>query len=201
MTGPRAASRRRSGTGLAVVAAAAATLAGCGVGAQGSPQALGRDSVPYGLLNSHSRTKDTVPAFGSVKVTLWLEGGDEQLSPVQAFVAWPETIGGLLNALAQGPTQQQSEQGLVSPASSFGPLSSGRTQHGVVPVELPASFENLGGGDQLIAAAQIVYTLTGFSGVSGVTFSLAGQRARVPNAVGKLLAGPLTRADYSALTH
>ena len=178
---------------------AAGSLAGCGVGGQGSPRALGRDSVPYGLLARRAHPQGSVPRFGSVRVTLWLEGANEQLSPVNAYVAWPATIGSLLNALAQGPTERQSEQGLVSPASSFGPFSSRSMQRGVVPVELPASFENLGGGDQLIAAAQIVYTVTGFPGVHGVTFSLAGRRAHVPNAVGKLLAGPLTRKDYSSL--
>lgn len=184
---------------LAVAAGAAATLAGCGVGAQSSPKALGRRSVPYGLLLRRGQRRDNVPRFESTRVTLWLEGANERLSPVPAYIAWPETVGGLLNALAQGPTQRQSDDGFASPASSFGPLSSGPLRDGIVAVELPASFENLGGGDQLIAAAQIVYTLTGFPGVKGVTFSLAGQRAHVPNAAGKLLAGPLTRRDYSSL--
>jgi spore germination protein GerM len=70
---------------------------------------------------------------------------------------------------------------------------------GVVSVNLPLSFENLGGQDQTVAAAQIVFTVTTFSGVQGVRFLVAGQAARVPNGNGGLTPGPSTRKDYSAL--
>jgi spore germination protein GerM len=142
-----------------------------------------------------------VPRFGVVRVTLWLEGSGGQLDPVQAHVPWPLTAGALLNALSEGPTERQSDQGLVSPASAVGPLTSGRPDHGVVPVYLPQSFENLDGNDQLIAVAQVVFTITQLPGIKGVVFWLAGQRARVPDAAGELIGGPLTRADYKALTH
>ena len=185
----------------AVLVAAAVALAGCGVGAQRSPVALDRRSIPYGLLGHRAHRQTSAPNFESTRVTLWLVGGDQQLVPVRAYVAWPATIGGLLNALVQGPTEPQSQRGLVSPASAVGPISSGPPRHGIVPVDLPASFENLGGSDQLLAAAQIVYTLTGFPGIRGVVFKVVGERANVPNAKGKLVAGPLTRAAYSSLAH
>jgi spore germination protein GerM len=178
---------------------AGCTLAGCGVGAQGSPEALDAKSVPYGLLGPSVPTSRPATALDSARVTVWLEGSDDQLVPVPAYVPWPATIGGLLNALAQGPTSGQSERGFVSPASSVGPLSSGPLRDGVVPVELPASFENLGGPDQVMAAAQIVYTLTGYLGVRGVVFGVGGQRVQVPDQDGRLLSGPLTRKDYSSL--
>ena len=184
-----------------VLVVAALALGGCGLGAQRSPVALDRRSIPYGLLGRRPHKQTSIPKFESTRVTLWLEGGNQKLVPVRAYIAWPATIGGLLNALVQGPTETQSQRGLVSPASAVGPLSSGTPRHGIVPVDLPASFENLGGSDQLLAAAQIVYTLTGFPGVKGIVFKVVGQRANVPNARGKLVAGPLTRAAYSSLAH
>jgi spore germination protein GerM len=104
-----------------------------------------------------------------------------------------------LSQLAMGPTASESSHGLVSPASSVGPLSVGREHDSVVPVNLPVSFENLGGMDQTVAAAQIVFTVTTFPGVKGVRFLIGGQAAEVPNSDGSLTPGPSTRADYSAL--
>ena len=191
-------SRRLLLASLSLVAAAG--LAGCGVEAQSSPEALDAKSIPYDLLRHQAPTEPSAPRNGvTASVTLWLEGSNQHLVPVLADVPWPSTIGALLNALAEGPTEQESERGLLSPASSVGPLTSGHVRRGVVPVDLPASFENLGGSDQLIAVAQIVYTLTAFPGVKGVSILVAGQRAQVPNANGKLVAGGLTRSDYSAL--
>lgn len=188
------------GAACAFTGIGAASLAGCGIAPQSSPQAIERAGVPYDLLGHRPHPHASVPAAGALRVTIWLEGADDQLDPVPAYVPWPVTIGSLLNALSQAPTERQAEQGLVSPASAVGPLTSGRPAGGVVPVYLPQSFENLGGNDQLVAVAQIVFTLTGLQGVSGVTFWLAGRRAHVPDAAGKLLSGPLTRADYLPLT-
>lgn len=187
-------------TSFAFAVACALALGGCGIAAQQAPQAIERADVPYGLLGRGPHPPASLPRYGVVRVTLWLEGSGGQLDPVPSYVPWPLTVGALLNALSQGPDERQSDQGLVSPASAVGPLTSGRPSQGVVPVYLPQSFENLGGNDQLIAVAQVVFTLTQLPGVRGVVFWLAGQRARVPDAAGKLIAGPLTRADYQALT-
>jgi Sporulation and spore germination len=181
--------------------ATSAGLAGCGVGAEPSPHALNAASVPDGLLRHHPKLPSPSEHAGATsRVTVWLEGGNQHLVPVHTNVPWPSTVGALLNALAKTPTERQSDEGLVSPASSVGPLTSEPPQHGVVEVDLPVSFENLGGGDQLIAVAQIVFTLTAFPGVKGVSFLVGGRRVQVPNASGKLEAGGLTRRDYSALT-
>lgn len=191
--------RARWRLALLVALAASVTLAGCGISKQDHPEALDRASLPDGLLGRNVPTTVAPPPSDAVKVTLWLEGRDEQLVPVGAYVPWPETIGGLLNSLSAAPTSPESQRGLVSPVSSVGPFSSRPIRGGVVTVDLPASFENLGGGDQLIAVAQIVYTLTGSPGVRGVVFRVAGRRAQIPAANGRLVTGPLTRKDYASL--
>jgi Sporulation and spore germination len=185
---------------LALVGAASAGLAGCGLGAQSGPQALNPKTVPYGLLGPGTSPSTSVPHLVSARVTMYLEGSNEQLVPVHREVGWPATIAAILGQLAAGPTAHESDRGLVSPASAVGPFAVGRLRGGVVSVDLPLSFENLDGQDQTVAAAQIVFTVTTFSGVTGVRFLVAGQPAQVPNGNGSLTAGPSTRTDYLALT-
>ncbi len=185
---------------LALVGVASAGLAGCGLGAQNDPQALDPKTVPYGLLGPGTAPSTSVPHLVSARVTMYLEGGNERLVPVHREVAWPATIAAILGQLAAGPTGRESDRGLVSPASAVGPFAVERLRSGVVSVDLPVSFENLDGQDQTVAVAQIVFTVTAFSGVRGVRFFVAGQPAQVPNGNGSLTAGPSTRKDYLAFT-
>ncbi|HXW82039.1 MAG TPA: GerMN domain-containing protein [Acidimicrobiales bacterium] len=183
---------------LGLVGVTSAGLAGCGLGAQSAPQALNPKSVPYGLLGATTAPSTSVPSLVSARVTMFLEGSDERLVPVHRQVAWPATISAILGELAAGPTARESDRGLVSPASAVGPFGVGPVRDGVVSVDLPVSFENLDGQGQTVAAAQIVFTVTTFTGVTGVRFLVAGQTAQVPNGNGSLTAGPSTRKDYLA---
>ncbi|MGH9107216.1 MAG: GerMN domain-containing protein [Acidimicrobiales bacterium] len=185
-------------TALVSLLAGAAGAAGCGVGAESAPHALDPKAVPYGLLRSPLPTT-SAPGLVTSAATVYLQGTDEHLVPVRVEVPRPPTVAAVLNALAQGPTEVESDQGLVSPASSVGPLRSGPLRSGVISVRLPESFANLGGQDQTVAAAQIVYTVTAFPGVTGVRFLLGRQPAQVPNDAGKLVTRPLRRKDYSQL--
>ena len=199
MTGRNLRSGRRARRSLAVVCAVAAGatgLSGCSLGAQGAPEALDPRSAPRGLLGTSPRTSTSRPSLGLNSVTIYLEGSNQRLVPAKASVPGPASMGAALNALAQGPTAAESARGLVSPASSVGPLRAGPVRRDIAIVGLPASFENLGGQDQTLAAAQVVFTLTAFPGVKGVVFLVGGQAAQVPDEDGKLVAGPLTRSDY-----
>ena len=62
-------------------------------------------------------------------------------------------------------------------------------------IELPISFESLGGQDQQVAAAQIVFTVTTFTGIKGVRFLVGGQVAHVPTGDGSLTRGPSTEGS------
>jgi Sporulation and spore germination len=189
----------RAGLTVATVLAVSGGLAGCGVGAQSAPQPLDPKAVPYGLLGPTSSPSTSAPGLASARVTVYMEGGTGRLVPVHRDVPWPATLSAILAQLAAGPSGQESSRGLVSPASSVGPFGVGPVRDGVVVVDLPVSFESLGGQDQQLAAAQIVFTVTTFTGVKGVRFLVGGQRAQVPTGDGSLTRGPSTRQDYSAL--
>ncbi len=184
---------------IVAVAGACAGLASCGVGAQSAPQPLDPKAVPYGLLGPTSSPSTSDPGLSTARVTVYMEADDGRLVPVHRDVKWPATIAAILGQLAAGPTARESGRGLVSPASSVGPFVVGPLRNGVVSVDLPVSFESLGGQDQQVAAAQIVFTVTTFTGVRGVRFLVARQPAQVPTGDGSLTRGPSTRQDYAAL--
>jgi Sporulation and spore germination len=183
-----------------LLGATTAGLAGCGVGAQSQPQALNPKTVPYGLLGPGRSPRTSVPSIVSARVTMYLEGSNGRLVPVHREVGWPASIAAILGQLAAGPTARESNRGLVSPASAVGPFAVGPVRNGVVQVDLPVSFENLDGQEQTVAAAQIVFTVTTFTGVKGVRFLVGGQAAQVPNGNGSLTPGPSTRDNYLALS-
>jgi spore germination protein GerM len=182
-----------------VVVAGSVLLAGCGLGAQSAPQPLSTPTTLHELVGRTSRPETPTTGIITAPVTIFLEGRYERLVPVRSKVPWPATMTALLGRLAAGPTASESSRGLVSPASSVGPFGVEPVHDGVVSVDLPVSFENLGGQDQTVAAAQIVFTVTTFPGVKGVRFLIGGQVAEVPNGSGSLTAGPSTRKDYSTL--
>ena len=189
----------RAAATVVAVAAVGAGLASCGVGAESAPQPLDPKAVPYGLLGPTSSPSTSDPGLSTARVTLYMETDNGRLVPVHRDVAWPATIAAILGQLAAGPTDRESGRGLVSPASSVGHLRVGPVHNGVVSVDLPVSFESLGGQDQQVAAAQIVFTVTTFTGVKGVRFLVAHQVAQVPTGDGSLTRGPSTRQDYAAL--
>ena len=197
MTSRKTSRLGRAGLTVATVLVVGGGLAGCGVGAQSAPQPLDPKAVPYGLLGPTSSPSTSVPGLASARVTIYMEGGTGRLVPVHRDVPWPATLSAILAQLAAGPSGQESSRGLVSPASSVGPFGVGPVRDGVVAVDLPVSFESLGGQDQQLAAAQIVFTVTTFTGVKGVRFLVGGQRAQVPTGDGSLTRGPSTRRDYS----
>ncbi len=189
---------RYAGT-VAALAVLGTGLAACGVGAQGAPEALDPKAVPYGLLEPASSPSTSDPRALTARVTVYMEADNGRLVAVHRDVAWPATISAILSQLAAGPTAGESVHGLASPASSVGHFRVGPVHGGVVSIELPISFESLGGQDQQVAAAQIVFTVTTFTGIKGVRFLVAGQVAHVPTGDGSLTRGPSTRGGYSAL--
>lgn len=186
--------------GPLVAAACGLALAGCGVGAEASPTIVPSDQVPRALTAHPTSRTTATPPSGYVSVYLV---GPERLVAVSVLVARPVTVARALAALAQGPTSAEAANGLESPASSAAPISDvgtvTSTAGTVVTVDMGSSFTTLGGQDQILAAAQVVFTVTAFPSVSAVRLKIAGKAASVPTATGSLSSQPLTRADYANL--
>jgi spore germination protein GerM len=70
---------------------------------------------------------------------------------------------------------------------------------GVATVDLGGNFGQLAGAGQVLAVAQIVFTVTELAGIHAVAFTLDGQAIAVPAANGAQVDTPVTRSQYASL--
>lgn len=171
----------------------AGLLAGCGLPRTTSPQRVKPANIPYGLLNS-AQPSPTSPIEGP-RTTVFLVDGDHLL-PVARHVVGSNIPAEALRVLLLGPTPAESAHGLTSDVPGETHLVSLDLSGSVANVDLNGSFGAAGGTQQVLAVAQIVYTLTASKYINGVVFSLSGHRIEVPNGTGSLSTAPRTRADY-----
>ncbi len=124
----------------------------------------------------------------------------DRLVPVQRTV--PRTVAVARAALQQllaGPTPVESAgaAGLTSTVPSGSRLLDVAIADGTATVDISGQFESGGGSASMFGRlAQVVYTMTQFPSVSGVTFRLDGQPVTVFSSEGIVLSGPSVRADY-----
>lgn len=119
-----------------------------------------------------------------------------RLLPVGTVVKAPVTVSDVLDALLAGPTNAETTAGVQSAISDQTSLLSVHVRSGVAYVDLSAVFSAIGGKDQILAIAQVVFTATEVAGVQSVAFSLAGNSVEVPTGDGTLVQRPVTRADF-----
>jgi spore germination protein GerM len=181
-----------------VLTVAGVLLCGCAIGVESSAHVIDHQLVPQGLMAPASTSPAPGLAIPTDNVTLYLVLGQD-LVAVDRAARSPVSLSTVLRELTRGPTTSEQVKGVQSPLSTTGRLTLRSLVKGDASVDLRDDFTNLGGHDQILAAAQLVYTVTAFPGVDHVTFLVNGQVAAVPTATGSLSSGPLRRADYSAL--
>ncbi len=181
-----------AGAGLS----AALTLAACGVPSQGEAERIPADRVPFGLV-ARAGESPTSSAVGAVGSTVYLIRSDG-LVPVERSVSGP-TGQELVALLAAGPSEAESANGLRSAINDEDVVGNVVVSAPVAGVDLSDRFGELPRGDQLLAVAQLVYTLTGIPEVKQLTFQLDGRPTAVPRADGSLSDLPVGREDYREL--
>lgn len=173
--------------------------AACGIPTDSGPRALPRDDVPFDLL-APATTEGTSTTLVAVttEVPVYLIGPD-RLAVVRRLVESPPSLFRALESLLAGPTAEESAAGLRTAVTNQTRLLSVRVQSGVATVDLSGEFAAIGGQEQILALAQLVYTATASQGVLGVRFSLDGKAVEVPRGDGTLTQEPLSPADYARL--
>lgn len=198
-------SRRRA----APLALAAVLLASC-VGPGGSGvRTIEAEEVPYDLLDpappagaALSSEPADVPD-GEVSTQVYLLDRDGLLLASPASVeagTTGEVAARLLERLEEGPNEAERAAGL---ASALGPdlrlRIDGVDDAGVVEVDV--SGTTTPAADQVpLAIGQIVLTLTGVPGVTGVRIVDEGEPLPLPLPGGRLTTGTVTADDYLRLT-
>ena len=187
--------RRVAGTAIGLVVLAA----GCGVATDDGPRALPRGDVPFELLAPSTTTvSSTTPVAVTTEVPVYLVGAG-RLNVVRRLVESPPSLFRAIESLLAGPTAEEAGAGLRSAVTNQTRLLSVRVQSGVATIDLSGEFATIGGQEQILALAQLVYTATAAQGVLGVRFSLDGKTVEVPRGDGTLSQEPLGPADYAGL--
>jgi spore germination protein GerM len=194
-------SRRLGQEGVVVVLALG--LAACGIPTAGTPTAINKKDVPFHLLSpsSPSTTGSTVPGAVTVQELIYLVSGATQtLAPATRDIAVPPTLNATVTealvALLQGPTATESDSGLTTYLSSSRTRVSARVSGGIATVDFTTNPIELVGATETLAVAQVVWTATEVSGVTGVLFEIDGQPTPVPTASGATVPGPVDRTFY-----
>lgn len=178
----------------ALLGALAVVVAACGIPAEPEANRIEPGDVPFGLLEQETTT--TVVPEGEPTAIFLLTR--DRLIAVDRSVPADADLADLLERVVAGPTKEERSLGITS-AVPVGTVATVDASRGVATVDLNASFSDIRSSDQLLALAQIVYTLTDQPGIGGVSFRLEGEPVKVPLAGGTLREGPLSRDDFAAL--
>jgi hypothetical protein len=187
----------RPSRGLFASCLVASLLAGCSIATEDEAHRLPDADVPFDLLEPGGTTvPEPAPLVDTAALYLVQDG---RLEPVFREVpanASPEQV---LLALADGPDTAEQAAGLTTALSDATDLGEVDTARGVATVDLQPSPGDLSSGQQALALAQIVFTLTAQPGIGRVAFTLRGEPVDVPDGSGALTSDPVAREDYADL--
>jgi hypothetical protein len=165
-------------------------LSACGVGTQPRPE-------PIDIPAPSASQPGSTGALDGPRVTVWFVRG-ARLEAAERPTERPG-IDAALEALVTGPTRAEVVGGLrtaLSPQSLVPDRTA--TADRVVTIGVAREFTEVAGGNQLLASAQVVFTVTGFPGVEAVRITADGSPVEVPTDDG-LTAEPVGRDDYRSV--
>jgi spore germination protein GerM len=182
---------------LVLSLAGIALLAGCGVQGDGAPRALAPDVVPEELLApSTSVPQPDRPATGA-PATVYLVDNKDKLRPAARMLDKPALIVNVLDSLFRGATDQEAAQGLRSEVPAGTHVNGiDRLDRDVITVDLSKEFAETTADGELLAQAQIVYTVSQLPNVRGVLFLVDGRPREGADDDAKLTSSPLTVDDF-----
>ena len=154
------------------VALGLASVAGCGLPVDSSPQSIPSQEIPLALIATNTTQPPNPIVHGELQVPIYLISPDgTQLVVRDAYVHPPITPQKILDALQQGPTAEDYDAGIQSAIPPTSDLISGGIADGLMTVDLDSSYQSLLPDQQADYFAQIVATLSCIPDVTkGVNF-------------------------------
>jgi len=194
---------------VAVFAGVAMLTAGCGVSADGSPQAIADRDLPDGLLDlnpSSSTTLPESPATTTVVVYLLEEETAEgvRLVAVDREVTDADVPNERLTTLFLGPSENEMNDGITSAIPTDTVLLDVTTDEEAdeVTIDISGDIFTIEGEALAQAFGQIVWTATepDAGGYRTVRILVDGEPNLVLDGEVANTEGPVTRADYTNLS-
>ncbi|MHB8221151.1 MAG: GerMN domain-containing protein [Acidimicrobiales bacterium] len=180
-----------------------ALLSACGISTGGAPTRIPANQVPFNLLSPQAPTTTTSTPTSSYTVpfTVYLVASTRQvLVATGRSVAPPGTLTSVLDALLGGPTALESDRNITTALPSSVRLLFATVNGGVATVDFNRAFGQISGTQQVLAVAQVVYTVTGQLGPNiGVQFDITGSPTAVPTGSGAQISGPVHLLEYLKL--
>jgi Sporulation and spore germination len=200
-----------AGASLGALAAAGCVLVACGTPPEDTPRLVSEDELQFadsGTTTSTSTSTTspatlpaTLPAPDTQDVKVYFVDEDDLLVPVERELRTPTDLPSVLTELLEGPDPLEQRLGLRSTLPR-GAVTRLNVNRGVAEVTLmPNVFDQILPGDQVLAFAQLVLTLTAQPGIGQVEFSTAGEPISVQKGDGSLSRPgiPLSFEDYEML--
>ena len=166
-----------------------ALLSSCGVRAQDAAEAAPTGAPPAAELGRPDQSS------GPQLTVFFVRSAD--LAPVDRRVSASSPAAALAQVV-DGPTRSEAADGIrtalapeVVGVEAVGP-------DGTATVAVSRGFAGITGGNQLLAVAQIVWTLTALPTVEDVQFTVEGIPVEVPTDAG-LSSGPVDRGDFRSV--
>lgn len=173
------------------LALAVAALTACGVRSQDGPEPLPAGVLPSELRPSAVASAGPSPTPTATTVPVYLVE-DGRLVRVER-PAVRRTVEDALTALLAAGEARGSQRSAVPPGTAVERL---RRRGDVLSLDLSAPFGDVRGRDQVLAVAQVVWTVTEFPPVRQVDVLVDGRRIELPVEQGEVSAGPAQRRDY-----
>ena len=172
-------------------------LAGCGVGVQNHATSIPSRAIPPELLSPRETAAPSASQPASTSTIYLVRNG--VLVVVHRPADETSTLQALLRSLLQGPTDTETQSGLVTAISTNPVLNRVTFSGSIANIDLASTFGDIRGQEQILATAQVVMTAVGFPGIHAVQISLDSMPADVPLTDGTLVSRPLVRSDYDQL--
>lgn len=184
---------RAATAGLCAAGLGALLLSGCGIPLESSAQPV---AVPR-VISPSTTFPSTATNQTNVNVYFTSSG---RIVPRLRAVSIHQELADAVHELLLGPTVDEQRTGIAT-ALGYGTIHPLSLHHGggVVTVNFSADFGLLSGPQEVLAVAQVVYTVAAVDPGEGVVFELDGAVIEVPVEDGALVNGPVHASQYGGL--